>query len=66
MKKLSVAIAILTETKKKRSGSESLGTYGHLYSGVSKDKRGTGCRQNNGVIGQYGETITNDNGDYIM
>ena len=37
--KLKIDIATLTETKKKGNGSELLGDYIHLYSGVNKEKR---------------------------
>lgn len=39
IKKNSVDIAVITETKKKGSGSENLGCYDMFYSGVSKDQR---------------------------
>ena len=37
--KYNVDVAVLTETKKKGTGSESLGCYDLFYSGVSKDQR---------------------------
>lgn len=39
VKKYNVDVAVLTETKKKGTGSENLGCYDLFYSGVSKDQR---------------------------
>jgi len=36
---MNVDVVVLTETKKKRTGSETLGNYIHLYSGVKKYER---------------------------
>ncbi|XP_044757727.1 craniofacial development protein 2-like [Coccinella septempunctata] len=39
IKTLKLDIAVITETKKKGQGSESMGYYDHFYSGVPKDRR---------------------------
>lgn len=39
IKNLKLDVAVITETKKKGQGSESMGQYDHFYSGVSKDRR---------------------------
>lgn len=37
--KLNLDIVTLTETKKKENGSNTVGDYVHIYTGVSKEKR---------------------------
>lgn len=38
LQKSEIALAVITETKKKGKGSENLGHFDHFYSGVPKDK----------------------------
>lgn len=39
IKILKIDIAVITETKKKVQGSESMGRYDHFFRGVTKDRR---------------------------